>query len=124
MKLENRVSNLELSRKLKELGCKQESLFYYDPRNGKLRYGFDSYTDKDGKMKWFISAFTVAELGEMLPEYIEIKKIGKFLESRKYMNQWKVSYCNNSGCFPSFNADTEADARGLMLIYLLENKLI
>ena len=68
------VTSLKLSRELKELGVKQHSEFYYDPRNGELRHGFESFADEDGKMKWFVSAFLSGELGEMLPNWFGIEK--------------------------------------------------
>ena len=77
MTIENQVTNRELSKKLEELGVKQESLWYWRwiPKvieggqiiqNGfeLLRYDHPRSYAKDER----ISAFTVAELGEMLPE--------------------------------------------------------
>ena len=70
MKLEDQVCSLELAKKLKELGVKQESLFYWwFVRNDMGDDVFVSDTKPvNGTEYW--SAFTVAELGEMLPKYI------------------------------------------------------
>lgn len=66
----------------------------------------------------YYSAFTVAELGEMLGIYCHTEKTGINTDGR----DWEAFH-------PSWEdkiivADTEADARAKMLIYLLENKLI
>jgi hypothetical protein len=82
MKLEDQVTSLEISKKLKELGVKQESLFYYqnNPYNdGKecidlmikkyeARNNENSIinTQCDNEDNPKFSAFTVAELGEIL----------------------------------------------------------
>ena len=74
MKIEDQVCSLELSKKLKELGVKQDSIFYWingvitdinvsPEQTRNLWYPAHSYT--------LYSAFTVAELGEMLPPSIE-----------------------------------------------------
>lgn len=70
MKLEDQVYSLELSRILQELEIKQESLFYW--AKDFYHESFDIYyrsrysnTHENG-----ISAFTQAELGEMLPANI------------------------------------------------------
>lgn len=142
MKLENQVTSLEISKRLKELGVKQKSYFRWqvwnDPQNGKKR----KEIIRAGEYNFgeVFSAFTVAELGEFLPK--EIKKITKyqnenqledfylsfdFDDSRKSdQKQVKYTYyyCGDSMAFFSEIADTEADARGKMMIYLLENKLI
>jgi len=73
MKLENQVCSLELAKKLKELGVKQESLFYWRYNDGMDEWFIDEW-DEFGPGKEFISslkatsAFTVAELLEMLKE--------------------------------------------------------
>lgn len=74
------------------------------------------------------SAFTVAELGNMLPYEIG----GKLLDMSKGSDgTWSVYYTKNTlGAVtePTFiedqGADTEADARAKMLIYLVENGLL
>ena len=121
MKLEDQVCNLELSMRLKELGVKQESLWYWQ------KYHWPSSKSKG---KWAVgddlpglslisdscSAFTVAELGEIL-----------------YDCEWKLPYPaeNNqrlwwhiTGSSSHKYALTEANARAKCLIYLLENNKI
>src|SRR5438874_1108848 len=86
MKLEQQVCSLELAKKLKELGAKQESLFYWVDLNfggarGELKpypmfYQQQRPWDKGDLYSehWLASAFTVAELGEMLPAHIHIRE--------------------------------------------------
>jgi len=66
MKLKDQVTSLELSKKLKELGAEQKSLWYWDNHEG-LDQGF--ILTQEAETEEFYSAFTVAELGEMLKEY-------------------------------------------------------
>lgn len=155
MKPENQVCSLDLAKRLKELGVKQESLFYWvrgfnevDEGSGKGRWP-GSYTVK----KWYIdtidgiktehdidqfsrdgfiiSAFTVAELGEMLPS--EIEKDGHFYSlamSKTKKHYWvDYRYYTNTKELKMMHLatqeeDTEANARAKMLVYLLENKLL
>lgn len=150
MKLEQQVTSLELSKQLKTLGVKQESLFYwvkgdssrsecpdckragglipecfYCGGTGKAE-PVDNYylysaqeCFKNGRSKDY-SAFTVSELGEILPEAIFDKR-GLIQKTRaKGWKGWLVSFDN--GHYQE--ADTEANARAKCLIYLLENKLI
>lgn len=116
MKLEDQVCSLELAKSLKSLGVKQESLFWWIKWNE--HYGMHveyrpNFVAKDmGKY----STFTVAELGEMLPA----NEIHYSIDG----NQWCVLYGNDLMDGHGEFADTEADARAKMLIYLIENKLI
>jgi hypothetical protein len=74
MKLENQVCSLELSKKLKELGVKQESLFYHCNWKSIASMGIgweirDKVTVKHNYpifLEEDYSAFTVAELISML----------------------------------------------------------
>jgi hypothetical protein len=68
MNLKDMLTSREVSLKLKEAGIKQESQFFYDPRNGKLVKGFQSYNDEKGIHLWFLSAFLISELLEMLSD--------------------------------------------------------
>ncbi len=74
----------------------------------------------------YVSAFTVAELGEMLPYRINRNARGDAyrLQLKKLDTQWSAAY------FPPFpqigfeeDAGTEADARAKMLVYLIEKGL-
>ncbi len=112
MKLENQVCSLELAKKLKELGVNQESLFYWE-RQYLPQVTTDWRIMLGHQYNEYISAFTVAELGEMLP-YYHYETIKSF--------RWVDFACE---CFEiSFKCKTEADARANMVIYLIENKLI
>lgn len=132
MQLEKQVVSLELARRLKELGVRQESLFswlYADVRSGDMWYV--DLTDKEHMIELpEYSAFTVAELGKLLPKKViwKKRKTPFFLSiSWDYVsNKWRYSYANQKAneCIEMFFEETEADARAKTLIYLLENKLI
>jgi len=67
MKLEQQVTSLKLSKKLKELGCKQDSLFYWvESSEGQEDYRVQC---KDCAYEYgnhrVYSAFTVAELYQL-----------------------------------------------------------
>jgi len=80
MKLENQVVSLELAKKLKELGFKQESLFWWRVWNdGRAEADYlGGYTpkelgeNKEMEFEGFYSAYTVAELGELIEYYEKI----------------------------------------------------
>lgn len=155
MKIEQQVCSLELSKRLKELGVKQESLWYWvltdlqqielalDSRGYQLEGGYirvptlsrpEDYGYREVVEKY--SAFTVAELGEILPN--DFGHGESFNGETTEYDEWGLSFksykVNNIWCCDSFDdesdvdyvskADTEANARAKMLIYLLENKLI
>jgi hypothetical protein len=81
MEVEKQVCNLELAKRLKKLGVKQESAFWWEQIKvaGKNEWhkdwtlAFNSYS-KPYDATHIVSAFTVAELGEMLPILINAKK--------------------------------------------------
>lgn len=134
MTLEQQVANIELSKRLREFGVKQESIFYwYETAKGGWVL-VNGYAPTSGER---FSAFTTSELGEMFPysilkdghQYVlhlpfpdgmkETSKSGGYLDysrlvdasypTKLYWNSWQ---------------DTEADARASMLVHLIENKLI
>jgi hypothetical protein len=122
VKLEQQVCSLDLSKRLKELGVKQESVFCWTRSRSTKDYELSSGTciwetaDKDGH----VAAFIVAELGEMLPEEISHAGMKRVLVIGKPLGDWLVSYRNAKLGKMEFKADTEADARAKMLIYLIE----
>src|SRR5688572_17796027 len=103
MPIENQVVSLQLAKKLKELGVKQESLFYWvkmDEKNLMLAVKTYSLIATDGKT-WsammavgqidrepleIYSTFTVAELGDMLPEKVTSWKRDKQYHCHYYFN--------------------------------------
>jgi hypothetical protein len=109
MELSKQVVSLDLAQRLKELGVKQESLFYWiqedTVKEGPLYHVVDLYGVSDSKRRYInivASAFTVAELGEMLPWHVEktveetywleMVKNGKNPVGAK---QWEVFYSNH-----------------------------
>lgn len=130
MKLSDQVCSLELAKRLKELGVKQESLFYwfeslFKGKESFIRQGDTSY--RDG-YELACSAFTVAELGKLLPDKISPENQFDcyilFTMKNTSDGEWVVRYAITSTIYCAIVADTEADARAKMLIYLIENKLI
>jgi hypothetical protein len=121
----DQVVSLELSKRLKELGVKQKSLFYWvdliEP------YIVPVITNSDKKIftalthdilpPTVFSAFTVAELGEMIPEWFDSLK--------RLSNDWVCRFYEKNGDIYHHSFDqTEANARAKMLIYLYEQGLI
>jgi len=135
MKTEKQVTNLEISKKLKELGVKQDSLWYHCEDNYNRQDGKNTITilfSKDiakarkhnaPKLEIY-SAFTVAELGEIISKDYFSKKFGKdwICESEIGGGGDEYGEAEKSIYFQT-KADTEADCRGKMLIYLIENKV-
>lgn len=121
MRIEDQVCGLELARKLKELGVKQDGYFFWMKLNKPVIEWIlainNQHLDQD---KGDVSAFTVAELGEMLPEYLSIN--GETFYYRAYKNQ--VTYHHPKMCEIVVGGDTEADARAKMLINLIERGII
>lgn len=120
MKLEDQVCSLEQAKKLAELGINVQSFFIwddipFDQSNAVLRVRVDSTHDYTGNP----FAYTVAELGIMLPS--ETLTIRRGSEDSEYANwEWENEGQQKGwGCF-----DTEAQARADHLIMLLENKLV
>ncbi len=113
MTLKTQVTSLEPSKKLKDLGVKQESIFVWVVDNDAE---FLQFLANNGRLEWYrqnnhtiTSAFTVAELGELLRPHL--KKSIWLPEIRSAMSD------------ATYMLD-EANARAKMLIYLLENHLI
>lgn len=136
MKLENQVVSLDLAKRLKELEVKQESLFYWAECCDNRLITADWHDQEMGEWgdchtyasKPHVSAFTAAELGEMLPFSVVDDAHECTVEVYKdFKGNWEAWLeVAKSGWMSGEKivADTEADARAKMLIYLLENRLI
>lgn len=140
MKLEDQVCSLELAKKLKAFNVKQESYFCWV--TGRREFSNDGHIDhlsnddrhSDDESGFpTYSAFTVAELGEMLPHEINIPyKNGRkrnadhmFVVRRWSASKWTVRYwCNKYSDNPETTEATEADARAKMLIHLIEKGMV
>lgn len=123
MELKDQVCSLELAKKLKKLGVKQESLFFHDDQGRIIYWGVEP-------KECMYSAFTVAELGEILPWRVQKENRFYVLECEKGGKPWYwVNYEYGETRDVDFDcwteeSNTEADARAKMLIRLLENNLL
>lgn len=140
MKLEEQVCSLELAKKLKELGVRQESLWFwclrdYDAfaeRHKPKNFTWDLNDGICGGEKEFCSAFTVAELGEMLPSGVSNKvtvlslEMWTFGDPKQHCVQYRRITDDYKEFIPfdCFSDENEANARAKMLVYLIENKII
>jgi hypothetical protein len=140
MPLEDQVVSLPLAQKLKELGVKQASAFTYVQHYPNGDYKLESFntqffgvvTDyhaegRDSEKHPMYSAFTVAELGRMLPAYIDLPHGRKnaILRCTKFEHSYSVYYQIGAANPDFYQVEpTEADARAKLLICLIENKLI
>lgn len=152
MILENQVTNLQLSLKLKSLNVKQESLFYWVP--GSLIYGHEGDVDIANDDKWslwtklrepfelefkttldeeFFKAGT--ELTEEFINKIDMERAERkaqicsaftVAELGEFIGWEMLMICGLPNSLKDFihDAKTEADFRAKVLIYLLENDLI
>ena len=133
MTLENQVCSLELAKRLKELDVEQFSLFSHyrlsDSPDGTQHWEILMPSRYGSAFEERYSAFTVAELGEMLPASFDWTGTNVFVEFGKSSIHGDYLINLRECARPErmtihIRADTEADARAKMLIYLLENKLI
>lgn len=144
MKLDQIVTSLELSKRLKELGVKQESLFYY--QNNPYNDGQDcidlmirevrsknnenvimnTECDNDENIKY--PAYTASELLELLPKKIDIEAISYYLTiiPTSALKEWMVFYRNTFLSYKKCSSTDEniCDALAKMLINLIEQGII
>lgn len=126
MKLEDQVVSLNLAKKLKELGIKQDSLFYY----GAHENPFDNVFKEEDVKHWrcdiydshFIdssdykySAFTASELLELINIPVNLIKFN--------YEDCNIYYASPLGG-SIYDDINPANACAKLLIYLIENGLI
>lgn len=126
MKLEEQVASLELSKKLKELGYKQEGLFWwYDLGQTSPILLYINYGQKPIKTlhEKFVAP-TVAELGEWLPNDSRELAIDMDKGDDAF---WVTAYRTDNERAERYDIhmvggeDTEADARAKMVLWLADN---
>lgn len=127
MTIESHVCSLDLARKLRDLGVKQESYFYW----------FEWATTSIVKDKYYssqisgekpYSAFLSSELGEMLPNKIILDEYGELPlgDIKNCVNHWLTNYFNEEEGHVVLQekADTEANSRAKMLIHLIDQGIV
>lgn len=118
MKVEEQVCSLNLAKRLKELNVKQDSYFFYEYYSMSAYMIVDNQHIHSYEGVIYYSAFTVAELGMMLPAVNPSSRskdgTGWYMNVIYPIEKWNQMY----------PCETEADARASMLIYLLENGLL
>ena len=108
--LKKQVTSLEISKKLNTLGVIEKS--YWCWKKMKSNKARDDYFLSSWDMeKRDLHAYTVAELGEMLPEYVTSEKTP---EGEYFVRSEDAVY--------NTLENNEADARAKMLIYLIERR--
>ena len=126
MKLENQVVSLKYAKRLKELGFKQKSYWHW--YDGKGFENEPTLVHPSNPYKKVASAFSVAELGEMLPRRFEKGKQSYYLLDVQIRPQGIYVYYSflHASLEDRITVEdkTEANARAKMLIYLKENKII
>lgn len=117
MKTKQFVCTLQQAKRLKELGVKQKSIFYWEGNLDSTAY-FIRYIDYENKKIWedTFSAFTVTELGIMMPPHI--------LSIKTDFNKYLCYSTSNTVVTDKMcEGSTEAEVRAAMLIHLLESNL-
>jgi hypothetical protein len=125
MKLDEQVTSLDFSKRLHALGAPQKSVFYWvETKQGDanpLIVGPDAVDIPDAN---FYSAFTVAELGAMIPYSFvsELRASGRWECGQRYRLEVEGSAPRHpfADITEVFFGDTEVEVRAKMLIFILE----
>lgn len=125
MGLKDQVCSLESAKRLKELGVIGSHVFVWRYEEEESEFILNDSTS--GDEEWY-PAFTVTELGEMLPTHIDHSGTCFILTINRWDNdnKWQISYVggeyNDDSAFNEFIADDlcEAEARAKMIIHLIE----
>lgn len=126
MKIENQCCTLEQAKKLKELGVKQDAIWFwlYPAKEGIIStsnglyyhlHAKEIFSDNEGNEfdSEMSAAYTVAELGVMLPTAYDTMRVD---------DGWR-GYDDNNKDYPcNLIFKTEAECRAALLIALLENE--
>jgi len=115
MDIEKQVCSFELSKQLKTLGIKQDSLFWWKGTSTKANIVYNRVGVTTGKNHIICSAFTTSELGFLLPPFdIDYYQFGEYWYCRYRKNKIDKTIPNKN----------EVNARAEMLIYITKNKMV
>ena len=130
LELEKQVTSLGLSKELKKLHVKQDSVFsWIEYPDGTFHVELTKYAISLGeKEKGLFAAFTVAEHGEALPGEISVSfGVKYYLDCGKIDSQsmYYVRYTKHDvhDTIHIENGNTEADVRAKMRIWLIKKKI-
>lgn len=152
MKIENQICSFKQAIRLKGLGIVQHSLFYYvnnwatpngysiDDGHYIVPVGEQHITRLAGRKRGveveFVSAFTVMELGQLLPHVLPSDNVGYGMvlmqsfpdgkEQDYYMASYVEVYSDldYGGTVHSYSAELESVSRAGLLLDLIEKKVI
>jgi hypothetical protein len=121
--IENQVISLALAKRLKELGVKKKSIFTWGIGGDRCEKEWTVLlTDDDS---WSATetylAFTVAELGDMLPACIQSNLITFLKRNHDHYSSYATFYSDGDRVSFQEHDQKEAGSRAKMLIYLIEN---
>ena len=125
MNIKDQICTLDQAKRLRELGITHEGYFLLNEKGEP----FESWI-VEGNEDRFYSAFTVAELGAMLPNNIVVESYRMHFHCIKQgQNESVPIYSVTYGKYedndvPVLDGHNEAELRAMLLIYLIENKLI
>lgn len=127
MKLEKQVNSLELGIKLQGMGVNEDSFWSWfnttdrddTPRLNRTNENCPVCCLPKQTFEAKYPAFTVAELGDMLPDLCETYRY-----KGEYNCQFFKKEDGKDKLVYSLWADTEANAKARMLVYLLENEIV
>lgn len=133
MKIENQVCSLEQAKRLEELGIEGGTAFYWKVNEtqsvvteSQMRFWIEKYVPVCND---YYPAFTVAELGVMLPDFITSDALYTYQQRRATLDRVKrnheISYWNlgDKKLYSSYS-NSEAECRASLVIYLLKEKII
>lgn len=123
--IENHVVNLELSKRLYELGFKKDSIFSwnYEKDQNKWQIWWNEFQQDYPKQ---IPAYFSTELLEILPVFIKVWEENNYLRILKSsIEDYQVEYSRAGYDFSCIEHDESLpNALAKMLIHLIEKKLM
>jgi hypothetical protein len=120
MRIEDQVCSFEQAVKLSVLMPEslddRERLFYWEEDGSKIIYN-DEWMSS---LAVYYPAYTVAELGVLLPISVVVDGVYQIVSSDKWENGYRT-HIGGTGGKASFIYETEAESRAYALIWLIEN---